>query len=274
MLNIKMTIPKKKRPLVFVLLALWLAILITVIVLSAVKSVSGEPRRLPVYSVDRNDNKIALTFNCAWGDETTDEVLALLKKNKIKATFFFVGTFAEKYPESVKKIYNAGHAIGNHSMAHKDPAAMDYNEILGDITACNEILSRLTGKEIWLYRAPSGSYDNNTIEAAESLGLTPVQWSVDSIDWKHITPEKMTERICSGVFPGSIVLFHLGMENTAEALPSIIRNLQAEHYEFVTVPELLLQGETYIDHSGKQRHAEQKEAESNNEPAVDAFLLF
>lgn len=273
-LNIKMTIPKKKRPLIIVLLIIWLAILAAVVVLSAVKTVNASPRKLPVYSVERDDKKIALTFNCAWGDETTDEILALLKKNDIKATFFFVGTFAEKYPESVKKIYNAGHAIGNHSMSHKDQTVMEYKEILSDMTACNELLSRLTGKEVMLYRAPSGSYDNNTVEAAESLGMTPVQWSTDSIDWKHITPEKMTQRICSKVFPGAIVLFHLGVENTVEALPDIIRNLQAEHYEFVTVPDLLLQGETSIDQSGKQRPAAKTTVDSETGTVVDAFLLF
>ena len=77
----------------------------------------------------------------------------------------------------------------------------------------------------------------------------------DSIDWKNITPAKMAERIRAKTFPGAIVLFHLGKENTVQALPEIIRDLQAAHYEFCTVEELLLEGETYIDANGKQRKA-------------------
>lgn len=273
MIHVKMTIPKKKRPLIWLLLCLWLGILVTVIVLTAAKSVSASPRKLPVYSVERSDKKIALTFDCAWGDETTDAILELLKKRNVRATFFFVGTFAEQFPESVKKIDNAGHTIGNHSMKHKDPTVLSYAEVLEEISSCNELLRSLTGKEITLYRAPSGSYDNQTIEAAASLGMTAVQWSTDSIDWKHITPEKMIDRVCSKVFPGAILLFHLGTENTLEALPAIIRNLQAEHYEFVTVPELLLQGESYIDSAGKQRPAKTDKSEATAETATDAFHL-
>lgn len=253
MIDLKMTVVKKKQPFLWVLLAVWFVILLAVIILNAAKTVSATPRKTPVYSVSRDDKKIALTFDCAWGDETTDAVLALLKKNGIKATFFFVGTFAQQYPETVKKICNAGHAVGNHSMAHRDPTVMDRAELLKDMTACSDLLGSLTGKQVTLYRAPSGSYNNLTVEAAASLGMTAVQWSVDSIDWKQITPEKMTQRVCSGVFPGAIVLFHLGTQNTVEALPAIIRNLQAAHYEFVTVPELLLKGDSFVDPNGRQR---------------------
>ena len=140
-------------------------------------------------------------------------------------------------------------------MAHKDPTVMEYTEILQDMSACNTLLETLTGKPVRLYRAPSGSYDNKTVEAAEALGMTAVQWSADSIDWKNITPAKMAERIRAKTFPGAIVLFHLGKENTVQALPEIIRDLEAAHYEFCTVEDLLLDGDVYIDANGKQRPA-------------------
>ena len=252
----KIAIFTKKQAVLWVLVAVWLVILLAVIFLTTVvRPVSASKRRLPVYSVEHTEKKIALTFDCAWGDETTDAVLEILKKHNVPATFFFVGTFAEQYPDSVRKIANAGHAVGNHSMAHKDPTVMEYEEIVADMSACSALLETLTGKPVKLYRAPSGSYDNKTIEAAEALGMTAVQWSADSIDWKNITPAKMAERIRAKTFPGAIVLFHLGKENTVEALPEIIRDLQAAHYEFCTVEDLLLTGETYIDANGKQRRA-------------------
>ncbi len=253
----KIAIFSKKQAVLWVLIAVWLVVLLAVIVFTTVvKPASAAKRRLPVYSVEQTEKKVALTFNCAWGDETTDAVLALLAKHNIPATFFFVGTFAEQYPDSVRKIANAGHAVGNHSMRHKDPTVMEYAEILADMSACSTLLEALTGKPVRLYRAPSGSYDNKTVEAAEALGMTAVQWSADSIDWKNVTPAKMAERIRTKTFPGAIMLFHLGKENTVQALPEIIRDLQAAHYRFCTVEELLLDGETYIDANGKQRRAQ------------------
>lgn len=240
-----------KKQIGWAIMALvWLAVIITVIVLTATKQVSAEARRVPVYSVARADKTAALTFNAAWGDETTDAILEILKKYNVRATFFFVGTFAEKYPESVKKIANAGHGIANHSMRHTDPTKQTYGEIVSDISACNDVLYALTGVYPTLYRAPSGAYDNKTVEAAEALGLTAVQWSADSIDWKDPSPEKITQRILAKTAPGGILLFHLGKENTQKALPDIIEALLAEGYTFVPVNELLPEGETYVDKNG------------------------
>ena len=254
----KLIVFRKKSKWMWVLLLLWLLAAVVVAAFTVTRSVAARERRLPVYSVDRQDRKIALTFNAAWGDETTEGVLSLLRAQGIRATFFFVGEFAEKYPESVKKIAAEGHALGNHSMTHKDPTRLTYAEILEEISACNDAVEKAAGVRPRLYRAPSGSYDNKTVEAALSLGLTAIQWSADSIDWKNITPEKMTRRIAEKAFPGAILLFHLGKENTLEALPGILRELQAARYEFCTVEELLLSGETYIDANGMQRIAESR----------------
>ena len=212
---------------------------------------SAEARRLPVYSVDTDVKEIALTFNCAWGTEGLDEIIELLRKEDIKCTFFFVGDFAEKYPEAVRIIHNEGHETGNHSMHHTDPVTQEFSDIVSDINACNELIFSLTGVKPALYRAPSGSYDNKTIEAAESLGMTAIQWDVDSIDWKNPSPEKIVSRVTGKAADGSIALFHLGKENTLEALPVIIKNLKAQGYSFSTVGELLLKGDTWIDSTGR-----------------------
>ena len=250
---------KKKGVWFWILLAVWAAVLIAVVVLTATKAVNGVPRRIPVYAVETAEKRAALTFNAAWGDETTDGVLELLREHDVRATFFFVGSFAEKYPESVVKIANAGHELGNHSNRHRDPTGQSYAEIAADIAACSETLFSLTGRAPALYRAPSGAYDNDTIESAESLGLTAVQWSVDSIDWKNATPEKLRARVAQKVFPGAILLFHLGKENTLEALPGILDDLFAAGYGICPVGELLLRGETYVDPDGVQRRAEKTE---------------
>ena len=245
----------KKQVIWFVAAVIWSIVLLTVIILSATRAVNAQAKRLPVYSVAREDKKIALTFNCAWGDETTDGILEILKEHDIKATFFFVGEFAEKYPESVKKINNAGHEIGNHSMRHLDPTKQEIAEIAADIEQCNTLLYKLTGVKPTLYRAPSGSYNNDTVDAAESLGMTAIQWSADSIDWKDPPPETISQRILKKAAPGGILLFHLGKENTLQALPEILAGLAAQGYEFETVSQLLLPGDTFVDADGVQHSA-------------------
>ena len=232
-------------------MALWIAVIVFAVAYTTATSVSAEVKRLPVYSVDTAENKLAITFNCAWGTEGIDEILALLKKENIKCTFFFVGDFAEKYPDTVRKIYNEGHETGNHSMNHKDPVKLTFEETVRDINACNEQLFAITGGNTALYRAPSGSYDNKTIEAAESLGMKVIQWDVDSVDWRDISAENIISRVTSRVTNGSIILFHTGRMNTVNALPGIISRLKKSGYSFSCVGELLPEGETYIDHTGR-----------------------
>ncbi|MCH5198723.1 MAG: polysaccharide deacetylase family protein [Oscillospiraceae bacterium] len=246
----------KKQITMTVLIIIWAAVLLTVIILTATKTVNAQEEKIPVFSVERSDKKIALTFNAAWGNGTTDEILGILNENDINATFFIVGSFAKSFPESIKKIYNAGHELGNHSLKHLDPVKQEYSDIIADMSACGDIIYSLTGAFPLVYRAPSGSYDNKTVEAAENLGMTAVQWSADSIDWKDPSPEMITDRILKKTAPGGILLFHLDKENTAEALPGIIKLLKSDGYEFVTVSELLLEGDTIVDFKGVQHPIE------------------
>ena len=232
-------------------MALWIAVIVFAVVYTTATSVSAEVKRLPVYSVDTAEKKVAVTFNCAWGTEGIDEILSLLKKENIKCTFFFVGDFVEKYPDTVRKIYNEGHETGNHSMNHKDPVKLTFEDIVSDINACNEQLFAVTGGKATLYRAPSGSYDNKTIEAAESLGMRAIQWDVDSIDWRDLSTENIISRVTAKATNGSIILFHTGKANTVNALPEIIARLKNSGYSFSTVGELLPEGDTYIDNTGR-----------------------
>ncbi|MBR3767982.1 MAG: polysaccharide deacetylase family protein [Clostridia bacterium] len=249
----KFAVVTKKDVSLIVIMIIWIIVLVSVVSATLYTSVASQNRRIPIYSVDKNVKEIAFTFNCAWESKNLYNLLSLLEEENMKCTFFFVGDFAEKYPEAVRMIYNYGHEIGNHSMKHTDPVKQEYSDIVSDINACNELLYYLTGCSPTLYRAPSGSYDNKTIEASESLGMKTIQWDVDSIDWKDPSPEKIKSRVTSKVTNGSIVLFHLGKDNTLEALPDIIDALKAQDYSFVTVGELLLTGETYVDNNGRQK---------------------
>lgn len=209
-------------------------------------------RLLPIYCTEQSEKKIAISFDAAWGNEDTQQLLDILAKYKAKATFFLVGDWVEKYPESVKAIADAGQEIGNHSSTHPDLANLSRDQIIEQVTACNEKVKAVTGKSPTLLRPPYGSYNNTVIEAMNSLGMHTIQWDVDSLDWKGISAEKIYNRVVPKVQPGSIVLFHNAAKHTPEALPSILETLLGEGYQFVTVSELILKENYTIDHAGKQ----------------------
>ena len=209
-------------------------------------------RKLPIYCVETEEKKIAVTFDAAWSAEDTDEIIEILKKHNAKATFFAVGDWVEKNPEAVKKLYNAGHEIGNHSDTHPSFSQINREEIKSEILNCNKKIEKITGVEPKLVRAPSGDYDNKSIEVTESLDMKMIQWDVDSLDWKKLSVDEMYGRVVSKTQKGSILLFHNGVENTPEALDKILEKLEKDGYKFVTVSELIYWDNYDIDHMGRQ----------------------
>ncbi len=214
--------------------------------------VSAAQRQLPVYSVEREDRVVALSFDAAWGNEDTQTLIDILNDHGVSATFFVVGDWVDKYPESVKALSDAGNEVMNHSVSHAHFSTLSTEQILADVTGCNEKIEAITGLAPTLFRCPYGEYDDHVIRAIHSLDMTPVQWDVDSLDWKGISAAEIRERVLSRVQPGSIVLFHNAAEHTPEALPGIIEALQADGYTIVPVSQILLQGETTIDNTGRQ----------------------
>lgn len=214
--------------------------------------VSAAQRQLPVYSVEREDRVVALSFDAAWGNEDTQTLIDILDDHGVSATFFVVGDWVDKYPESVKALSDAGNEVMNHSVSHAHFSTLSTEQILADVTGCNEKIEAITGLAPTLFRCPYGEYDDHVIRAIHSLDMTPVQWDVDSLDWKGISAAEIRERVLSRVQPGSIVLFHNAAEHTPEALPGIIEALQADGYTIVPISQLLLEGDTWIDNTGRQ----------------------
>ena len=173
-------------------------------------------------------------------------------KYQAKATFFIVGEWVDKYPESVKALHDAGHSIQNHSNTHKHYPKLSRDEIIKDLNACNDKIEKVTGVRPTLVRPPYGDYDNAVIEAVNAAPMTAVQWDVDSLDWKDLTASEMYQKVVPKVRNGSIILFHNAAKHTPEALPAIIEALQKEGYQLVTLEELLCKGEYTLDHAGRQ----------------------
>ena len=174
----------------------------------------------------------------------------------MKATFFVVGEWVDKYPESVQALHDAGHEIMSHSNDHAHFSRLSVEEITEDLNTCNDKIEAITGVRPTLFRCPYGEYDDHVINAVRAMGMEPIQWDVDSLDWKDLSAEEITKRVTSKVQPGSIVLFHNAALHTPEALPSIIETLLQDGYTFVPISELIVDGaygEDYtIDHTGRQ----------------------
>ena len=192
----------------------------------------------------------------AWGADNTQKILDVLGDYGVTATFFLVGNWAGQYPEQAKAIAASGCELMNHSNAHDHFNSLSADEIIADVTACNDKIEALTGVRPTLIRCPYGEYDDHVIAAIRSLGMEPIQWDVDSLDWKGISADEITRRVTGKVQSGSIVLFHNAGEHTPEALPDILDFLLAEGYDIVPVSKLLLRGEYTIDHTGRQCPAE------------------
>ena len=232
------------------------AIFYAVLSPSAVSTAASQ-RQLPIYCVDRGGEKIcAISFDAAWGADNTGKILDILAQHQVKATFFVVGNWADDYPDALKAIAAGGHEVMNHSNAHDHFSALSAGEIQADVAECNKKIAAVTGTPPTLIRCPFGEYDDHVIAAIRAMGMEPIQWDVDSLDWKGIGASEITERVVKKVCSGSIVLFHNAGEHTPEALSGILETLAAGGYRFVPVSALLLSGSYTIDHTGRQCAAE------------------
>lgn len=211
-------------------------------------------RELPIYCVDTKEKKVALSFDAAWGNEDTKEILAILKKHNVHVTFFMTGGWVENYPDDVKAIYKAGHDLGNHSENHKNMSQISDEEKTSELMKVHKKVKELTGVDMNLFRPPYGDYDNDVVLNAKENGYYTIQWDVDSLDWKDYGVENIIDTVVNhkNLGNGSIILCHNGAKYTADALESVITGLQEKGYEIVPVSELIYKDNYHMDVSGRQ----------------------
>lgn len=142
-------------------------------------SAAATSRQLPIYSVERTQKMCALSFDAAWGNEDTQTLIDILAKYNVKTTFFVVGDWAEKYPESVRALHDAGHEVMSHSNHHDHYNSLTAQQIIDDATAASDRISAVTGVAPILLRCPYGEYDDHVIAALRSINITPIQWDVE-----------------------------------------------------------------------------------------------
>ena len=187
--------------------------------------VTARRRELPIYSVDRSDNKIAISFDAAWGGDKTEKILDILDEFGVKTTFFMVDIWTQRYPDLAREVVARGHDIGNHSATHPKMTTLSREKIIEELTVMSD----------------------NADEA--------VQWSVDSLDWKNQGVQPLIERATKNVKSGDIILFHNDSKYIVDALPTILKTYRERGFTIVPISQLLLSGETTIDAQGRQHPA-------------------
>ena len=219
-------------------------------------AVVAKKRELPIYSVQRDDKVLSISFDASWGADKTLSILDILDEHGVKTTFFLVGGWVDKYPDMVKEIAARGHEIGNHSDTHPHMSQLSESAIKDELRIMSDKVEKLTGVRPTLFRPPYGDYNNRVIEVARAEGYECVQWSIDSLDWKDRGTEDIIKQCTYRVDNGDIVLFHNDSNDIVNALPTVIKHYQGLGYTIIPVSELLLEGEYTIDVQGKQHPKE------------------
>ncbi|MCT4507795.1 MAG: polysaccharide deacetylase family sporulation protein PdaB [Tepidibacter sp.] len=210
-------------------------------------------KKLPIYCVDTEEKKIAISFDAAWGDTHTKNILDILDKYDVKTTFFLVGFWVDKHPDLVKEISNRGHEIGNHSTTHPKMSMLSKEQIKEELETTSDKIEKIINKRPVVFRPPFGDYNDTLINTASSLNYHTIQWDVDSLDWKEIGVEHVVDRVIKNTKNGSIVLFHNNAKYVSEYLPLILEKLKSQGYEIVPISELIYKENYSMDSTGKQR---------------------
>ncbi len=212
----------------------------------------NDNRKLPIYGVQTEENKVAISFDAAWGADKTREIMAICDSYGVKATFFLVGFWVEEYPEMVKEIHNNGFEIGIHSNTHPDMTKLSKKEMEMELTTNISLIQELTNTTPKLFRPPYGYYNNNLIDVCDKLGLSCIEWSVDSLDWKGLSASQIAGRVTSRSKAGSIVLFHNNSDHIIDGLKMVLQYYKDNNLQAVPVGELIYYDNFTINNEGTQ----------------------
>ncbi len=209
-------------------------------------------KKLPIYAVETEENKVAISFDAAWGADKTQEIMTICENYGVKATFFLVGFWIEKYPEMVKEIYNRGFEIGIHSNTHPDMTKLSKSQIKEELSINMQLVEDLTGFKPKLFRPPYGYYNNSLIDVCDELGLSCIEWSVDSLDWKGLSAGEIASRVTSKASKGSIILFHNNSDNILDGLKMVLEYFKCNQTEVVPIGEIIYYNNFTINNQGIQ----------------------
>lgn len=212
--------------------------------LAALSALGGQSavRAEPVRRVSTEEKKVAITFDDGPSEEKTREILEILRENGAVATFFVIGQNAERHPDRIREIFDAGHEIGNHTWSHRYISKMSADEIREDLGKTEDVLTEICGSKPTVFRPPGGYWTKESIDVVEGMGYKSVLWSVDTRDWTMNSAQRIIRQVEQGTGCGDIILFHDLADkrlSTPDALRVLLPMLREAGFEFVTVSELL-----------------------------------
>lgn len=209
-------------------------------------------KKLPIYYVKTDENKVALTFDAAWGADKTEKIMDALDEFGMKGTFFLVGFWVDAYPDMVKEINERGYLIGNHSTNHLHMNKLSESDMISEIETTSAKIENIVGYRPAYFRAPFGEYNNRMINYAEGSDFQVIQWSIDTLDWKGISGAEIADRVLAKVKGGDIILCHNNSDHILDALPLILLGLKNKGLVSVKLDELVAKSEYTIDNNGMQ----------------------
>ncbi|MBU4556897.1 MAG: polysaccharide deacetylase family protein [Actinobacteria bacterium] len=201
----------------------------------------AQPMVIKRFSPSNGSKVVALTFDDGPWPRYTEEVLAVLAKEQVKATFFMVGRQVYRYPTLVKRIRDEGHALGNHTQGHAYLSKATPEAVRAQIADGQTAIQKTAGVKAGWFRPPGGIMTPIVGREVSRYGLRVAMWTVDPQDWRRPPVTAIVQRVITSVKPGAVVLMHDGggeRANTVEALGPIIRELKKQGYTFVTLDEL------------------------------------
>jgi len=184
---------------------------------------------------------VSLSFDDGPDLKITPKVLDILKKYNVKANFFFIGESTKANPNVVKRAFNEGHLVLNHSYTHADLTKLSAQGVNKELTSTDNTLYKLIGKHPLIVRPPYGAIDNKVINVFRTNNYKMAIWSLDTFDWSQMEKNHIVETVINNVRPGEIILMHSndGKIATTEALPQIIERLEAKGYKIKTISDML-----------------------------------
>lgn len=209
-------------------------------------------KKLPIYSVQTDERKVAISFDAAWGSDKTSQIMDICEQYGVNATFFLVGFWVEDYPDVAKSIADRGFEIGLHSSTHPDMCNLNTKQMSMELSRNQQIIQSVCGVQAKLFRPPYGSYNNDLLDTCRQMGIMTIQWSVDSLDWKGLSGGEIAGRVCERSKAGSIVLFHNNSDNIITGLKLVLEYYKNNNYKVVSVGELIYYKNYLIDNQGMQ----------------------
>lgn len=215
-------------------------------------SVNGT--EMPVCSVETKEKVLSLTFETAWEDEGTTEILNVLKEYNVKSSFFVTDGWARKYPNTLKRIVREGHDIGSLGTSHKNMTNLTVKEQKKELETAQNTVEKSTGTRMHIFRPPYGTYNAQLIRTARALGYQTVCWSVESLDWKEYGKEELIHTIVTDpqFQNGAIIRLNSEAVYTKEALPEVIEAIEKEGFRIVALSQLLYDEPYHLDVNGRQ----------------------